>query len=97
MVELINASGYDYITNGSLLEGIKITLESTFLGAWIWLMLIISIDMVVYIKTRNPLLTSTLNLILVYLFMSSLPSTAFMFVLIPSVLALAGSIWFVFR
>jgi len=97
MADFVNATGWEYIKEGNLLEGFKQTLLGTFLGHWIFVLLILTIDFVIYLKTRNYLLTASVNLLLLFIFMSEFPMSVFIWLLVPSALALAGAIWTVFR
>jgi len=96
-MENITAAGLDYVYDGKLLDAVRYTLEGTFLGIWVWLIIIVILDAMVFIKTRNAVFTSIINLILMYVFASSLPQTTFMILLTISVMALAGSIYYLFK
>ena len=96
-MENITAAGLDYVYDGKLLDAVRYTLESTFLVIWVWLIIIVILDAMVFIKTRNAVFTSIINLILMYVFASSLPQTTFMILLTISVMALAGSIYYLFK
>jgi len=93
----INASGLEYLYNGQLLDAFTHSLEGTFIGIWVWLVIIIVIDAIIFIKTRNSVLAATLNLIMVYLFASNLPINVFMYLIVPSSLALVGAVYFMFK
>jgi len=97
MIEKINETGYTLLKNGTIIESFQITLENTFLGIWIWVILLFIIDGVILVKSRNAFLASTINLLLVLVFQNFFPSEVFLYILIPSIMAVAGAIYFVWK
>src|SRR6056297_3496324 len=97
MIDKINETGYMLLKNGTIIESFQTTLENTFLGIWIWVILLFIIDGVILVKSRNAFLASTINLLLVLVFQNFFPSEVFLYILIPSIMAVAGAIYFVWK
>jgi|SRR6056297_2177777 len=93
MIDKINETGYMLLKNGTIIESFQTTLENTFLGIWIWVILLFVIDGVILVKSRNAFLTSAINLILLMVFQSFFPTVIFLYLLVPSIMAIAGSIY----
>jgi len=79
MVENITS----YLDTGvSLLETFRHTLEGTFLGAWIWVIVLMVVDLTVFYKTRNMLMTAFVNAVISYVYMQYLPSQINLFLVV---------------
>jgi len=89
----ITESGWELVRNGTIIKGFRDTLEGTFMGLWIWVLLLLVVDAVVLLKTRNPFLTATLNMMLLITLNGFFPSTIYMYLIIPSIMAVAGAIY----
>jgi hypothetical protein len=97
MIEKINETGYILLRNGTIFQSFKESLEGTFMGLWVWVLLLLVIDAVILLKTRNAFLTATLNMMLLITLNGFFPATIYMYLLIPSIMAVAGAIYFVWK
>lgn len=96
-VEIINETSWELVKNGTIVQAFKNTFETSFLGFWIWAILLIAIDSIILVKTRNAFLTSTINLILLIVLYDFFPAQIFLYLLIPSIMAVAGAIYINWR
>jgi len=91
MISKINETGWDFLKNGTIVQSFRSVFETSFLGFWVWALLLVTIDIVILIKTRNSFLTSVVNLLLLMILYDFFPQTIFIYLLIPSILAVAGA------
>lgn len=96
-VDAINETSWQLLRNGTIVQAFRNTLEISFLGFWIWAIILITIDAVILLKTRNAFLTSTINLILLIVLYEFFPAQIFLYLLIPSILAVAGALYINWR
>lgn len=85
------------IASGSLFEGFFSTLESTFLGSYIYLILLILVDFMILAKSRNMALVSIVNLVLVTLFSAYFPAEIVWIIVAISIFAIGFYFFGVFR
>jgi len=76
-------------TNTSIWNVFRYTLENSFLGNWTWLLLLLLVDIAIFIKTRNMVLTGFINTVVAYVFMNYLPPNTFLFMLVFTAGAIA--------
>jgi hypothetical protein len=85
------------IANGSLFSGFFSTLESTFLGSYVYLILLVLIDFMILAKSRNMALVAIMNIVLISLFSGYIPAEAAWIVVAVSIFAIGFYFFGVFR
>ena len=77
----------DQLFNGHPIELFWESLGSTFIGSWIYILLILALDLTILVKLRQFEPVAFINLILVLMIKSYLPPEARYFVVLLSIMA----------